>query len=69
MVFMPNLLDYLLIFGPSFKTHGSFTILSFLIMSIFSFSFIEVMLFIYSFVTFSKTVIQCSFNCALVAVS
>ena len=33
-------------FDPSFVAHGSFTILSFLIVSIFSFSFIEVILLI-----------------------
>ena len=49
-------------FGPSFGTHDSFTILSFLIMSIFSFSFTEVLLFIYSLVTFSKTVTLCPFS-------
>ena len=56
MVFMPNFLNSSLNFGSSFGTHGIFTILSFLIVSIFTFSFTEGLLFKYSLVTFSKTV-------------
>ena len=59
---MPNFLNSFLNFGPSFGTHGSFTILSFLIVSIFTFYLTEVMLFIYSLVTFSKTVILRQFS-------
>ena len=62
MVFMLDILNSFLNFGPSFGTHGSFTILSSSILSIFSFSFTEVMLFIYSLVIFSKTAILCQFS-------
>ena len=61
MVFMPNFQNFLY-FAPSFGTYGSFTILSFLIVSIFTFSFLEVMLFMYFLVTLSKTVILCLFS-------
>ena len=48
--------------GPSLANNDSFTILSFLIVSISTFSFTEVILFIYYFlVTFSKALIQCPF--------
>ena len=53
---MPIFKNSFLNFGPSFGTHGRFTILSFLIVSIFTFSFTEALLFKYSLETFSKTV-------------
>ena len=46
--------------GPRFGAHDSFTILSFLIVSIVL--IIEVLLFIYSLMTFSKTLILCPFS-------
>ena len=49
---MPIFFNSFLNIGPIFGSHGSFTILSFLIVFIFSFSFTEVMLFVYSLVTF-----------------
>ena len=63
LVFMPIFFNPFLNFGPSFCTHGSFTILLFLIVSIFSFSFTEVMLFLYSLKNFCKTfLILCLFS-------
>ena len=58
---MPNFQKFFLNFDLNFGTHGSSTILSFLIVSILSFHFTEVALFIYPLVTFSKTVILCPF--------
>ena len=58
---MPNFQKFFLNFDLNFGTHGSSTILSFLIVSILSFHFTEVALFIYPLVTFSKTVILCHF--------
>ena len=62
MVFMPNFLNSLLNFGPSFGTHGSFTILSFLIVSIFIFFFFGSNVIHIFLVTFSITVILCTFS-------
>ena len=61
MVFMVNLLNSFLNFGPNAGTYGSFTVTSFLTVSMFSVYFTQVMLFVCSFVTFSNTLILCTF--------
>ena len=66
---MPIFFNSFLNFGPSFGTHGSFTILPFLTVSTFSFSFTEVMLFLHSLVTFSRIVILRQFSAKRVFIS
>ena len=60
--FTPNFKNYFLNFGPSLGSNGNFTILSALNVSIFPFSYTERTFFIYSLMTFSKTVLLYSFQ-------